>query len=576
MDSVSDPAVETVVIMSSAQVGKTELVNNIVGFHIDQDPAPVLNLQPTLEMADTWSKDRLAPMLRDTPALRGKVSDPKARASGNTKRHKTFTGGHITMAGANSPASLASRPIRIVLADEVDRFPPSAGTEGDPVSLARKRTTTFWNRKIILTSTPTVKGASRIEKAWAESDKRRFWVPCPACKTPQTLKWSQVRWDDGRADTAYYVCEAEGCGAWWDDPTRYDAVRSGEWRAEKPFKGSAGFHLNELYSPWVKLAETVTAFLEAQGDPERLKVWTNTAMGELWEERGEEVDRHSLAARAEKLGWDGTAPRGVLIVTCGVDVQADRLEIERVGWGLQEESWSLEHQVIYGDLSTRTPWDELDDYLLTGTEREDGKVLPVAATAIDSGGHSTDAVYSFVRNKLRRRVWAIKGMAGARLVWPKLASKNNKGRISLFLIGVDAAKDSIYGRLRLTEPGPGFCHFPAKRDPDWFDQLTSEIVVTRYVKGFPTRVWQPKPNTRQEALDCRVYAFAALRSLNISWGRIQRMLTAREEAAANPKKAEPPPPPTSPDDEPPPAASPPQPTARPKHRPVVRSSYLRR
>jgi len=580
MDSVSEAAITTVVFMSSAQVGKTEVLNNIVGFHVHHDPAPILVLLPTLDMASAWSKDRLAPMLRDTPALKGKVSDPKARASGNTKLHKSFVGGHITMAGANSPASLASRPIRIVLADEPDRYPASAGTEGDPVSLARKRTTTFWNRKIFLSSTPTVKGASRIEKAWEESDQRRYFVPCPECGTKQTLKWSQVRWTDGRADTAYYLCEAPGCGAWWDDAARWNAVRYGEWRAGKPSNGIAGFHLNEMYSPWVQLAETVQGFLDAQGDPERMKVWTNTAMGELWEEQGEAVDQHALQARAQARGWingaDGarTAPAGVLIVTCGIDIQADRIEIERVGWGLLDESWSIEHHVIYGDLSTKAPWDELDDYLLTDTVTEDGRVLTVAAACIDSGGHSTDAVYAFTKDKGRRRIWAIKGSSQpGRPVWPKLASRKNKAKIPLFIIGTDTAKDSIYGRLRLTDPGPGFCHVPADRDGEWFEQLTSEIVVTRYVKGFPVRVWQPKPNTRQEALDCRVYAFTALRSMGISWGKVQRILAAKSAAADAPvaPASEPLPatPPTAP------AAPPATRQARPRPR-VSRSAFLDR
>ena len=222
----------TVVIMRKiAQIGKTELLNNMVGFHVHHDPAPILVLQPTLEMGDAWSKDRLAPMLRDTPALRGKVADPKARASGNTKRHKSFVGGHITIAGANSPASLASRPIRIVMADEVDRYPPSAGTEGDPVSLARERTTTFWNRKLVLTSTPTVKGKSRIEKAFAELDRRRYWVPCPGCGEKQTLRWSQVRWEQEEgAESAYYLCDQPDrgpgrCRALGGDPPRRVARR---------------------------------------------------------------------------------------------------------------------------------------------------------------------------------------------------------------------------------------------------------------------------------------------------------------------------------------------------------------
>lgn len=281
-------------------------------------------------------------------------------------------------------------------------------------------------------------------------------------------------------------------------------------------------------------------FLSVKGNPLELKTFVNLVLGEPWEERGEEIDLHTLQARAADEGWqseerDGEMlpqPAGVLVTTCGVDVQGDRLEVERVGWGINEESWSSQHHVIYGDPSSPEIWEELDDYLLTPTITEDGREMVVAATCIDSGGHSTDAVYNFVRDKTRRRVWAIKGQGGeGKPVWPKLASKNNKGRIALFNIGVDAAKDMIYGRLRVEKPGPGYCHFPADRDGAWFEQLTSEAVVTKYVKGFPTRTWVPKPNTRQEALDCRVYAFAALRSMSINWGKVQRIIADQKLAA---------------------------------------------
>jgi len=297
------------------------------------------------------------------------------------------------------------------------------------------------------------------------------------------------------------------------------------------YGGHAGFRVSKLYSKRHRLPEIVTEFLEAQGNPQLLKKFTNTALAELWEEQTEAVDLHRLQERARREQWMDSVSAMVLIVTCGVDVQGDRLEIERVGWGVNDESWSLDHHVIYGDPSAPDIWAELDDYLLTSTETEDGRELQVAATCIDSGGHSTDAVYNFVRDKTRRRVWAIKGQGGeGKPVWPKLASKNNKGRIALFNIGVDSAKDMIYGRLRIEQPGAGYCHFPADRDGALFEQLTSETVVTRYVKGFPVRAWVPKPNTRQEALDCRVYAFAALRSMSISWGKVQRIRQQQAEA----------------------------------------------
>lgn len=517
MDAVSDRSVHTVVVMSSAQVGKTEACLNVVGFFIDQEPAPLLLLEPTLQMSEAFSKDRLAPMLRDTPVLRGTVKDPRARDSGNTLLHKTFPGGHITLAGANSPASLASRPIRVVIADEVDRYPPSAGTEGDPVSLARKRTTTFFNRKCILTSTPTVKGVSRIESEWGISDQRRYFVTCEDCGESQHLVWGGVKWPEGKPYEATYACQH--CGSIWDDTTRWRLLRKGEWLATAPFNGTAGFHLNEIYSPWVRLGDMAQAFLNAKRSPETLKTWVNTSLGETWEEDAEKVDGHALMARLED--WGDKAPDDVLVVNCGVDVQDDRLEVERVGWGVEEESWSLEHKILYGDPSAPDVWRELDEYLLTNTVRADGTELPVHAAAIDSGGHHTAAVHRFCKDRFRRRVYAIKGMGGpGKPIWPKRASKNNTARVNQFMIGVDAGKDAVYARLKIKEPGPGYCHFPKGREPAYFEQMTAEVVQTKYVKGFPARVYVLPGGRRNEALDLRVYAYAALQSLNVRWGHL--------------------------------------------------------
>lgn len=511
MDAICDPAVEEVVAMTSAQVGKTEVLNNVIGFHIAHDPAPILLLQPTLEMAQAFSKDRLAPMLRDTPALRGLVKDARSRDSGNTLLHKTFPGGHITMAGANSPASLASRPIRIVLADEVDRYPASAGTEGDPVSLARKRSTTFWNRKIVLTSTPTVKGASRIEAAFEESDQRRFHVPCPECSEHQVLRWAQVQWPEGRPEEAVYVCEH--CGAVWDDATRWQAIRKGEWRATAPFRGTAGFHLNEIYSPWVRLGEMATRFLEAKKWPETLRAWVNTSLGETWEDSGETIDEAGLMERRET--WGERLPPDVAVLTAGVDVQDDRLEVELVGWGRDEESWSIDHRILWGDPSGPAVWQDLDEYLARSWEHSRPIApLGIRAACVDTGGHHTLAAYNFCRPRQGRRIWAVKGKGGPGVpIWPRRPSRNNKGKVPLFLVGVDAAKEAIYARLRLTEPGPGTMHFPAERDPEWFRQLTAETCVVRYSKGRPVREWQKRSGRRNEALDLRVYAMAALHGL---------------------------------------------------------------
>jgi phage terminase large subunit GpA-like protein len=532
MEAISDPGVDRVVLMTSAQVGKTEILNNVVGFHIAQDPSPILVMQPTLDMAETWSKDRLAPMLRDTPALVGKVADPRSRDSGNTLLHKRFTGGHITVVGANSAAGLASRPIRVVLADEVDRYPASAGTEGDPLSLAIKRTSTFWNRRIVMCSTPTVKGISRIEAAWEESDQRRYFVACPHCQHEQHLVWAHVRWPEGKPRAAMYHCEE--CGAGWTDAERRAAIRWGKWKATKA-SDVVGFHLNEIYSPWRNVADIAVDFLAAKRSPETLKTWVNTSLGESWEEDAERVDGHALMARLED--WD-KAPDAVLAITCGVDVQDDRLEIERIGWGVEEESWSLDHKVLYGDPSGPDLWSDLDEYLNERTEREDGTTLPVHAVAIDSGGHHTAAVHKFCKDRFRRRVYAIKGIGGpGRPVWPKRASKNNKARINQFMVGVDAGKDAVYARLKIRNPGPGYCHFPKDREPGYFDQLTAEVVQTKYVKGFPSRVYVLPSGRRNEALDIRVYGYAALQSLNVRWGMLLAAQAKKPPPPDKPSKA---------------------------------------
>jgi phage terminase large subunit GpA-like protein len=346
MDAVSDKSIETVVLMTAAQIGKTELVNNVVGFHIAQDPAPLLVVQPTLEMAQTWSKDRLAPAIRDTPALSEKIKNPRSRDSGNTTLHKVFPGGHVTACGANSPSSLASRPCRVILCDEVDRYPISAGTEGDPVALAKKRSATFWNRKLILVSTPTDKGSSRIEAAYGESDQRKYFVPCPDCSETQVLQWANVRWKDNDPNTVEYICEH--CGSCWGDAKRFQAIRYGKWKATAAGDGkTAGFHLSALYSPWTSLSDVVRDFLSAKKDPMRLKAWINTTLGETYEEDGERIDEYDLFDRKEDYGH--MLPEKAVVLVAGVDVQDDRLACEIVAYGSGEESWSIYYEEIYGD-----------------------------------------------------------------------------------------------------------------------------------------------------------------------------------------------------------------------------------
>lgn len=527
MDVFNDRDVRQVVFMKSAQVGATEILNNICGYYMAHQPAPMLIMQPTLDMGKAWSKDRLAPMLRDTPCLTHMVGAKRSKDSDNTIMHKAFPGGHLTIAGANSAASLASRPIRLVLSDEVDRYPPSAGAEGDPLNLAIKRTTTFWNRKIYVCSTPTVEGESRIEAAFEESDKRHFHVPCPHCDEFQRLKWSNVTWDKGEPHNAYYACDH--CGGVITDSQKHSMLIQGKWVAEKEFRGTAGFHINEIYSPWVKFGEMATAFLEAKKNTETLKTWTNTALGECWTEDGDELDATNIFSRAAKYD---KAPEGVLCLTCSVDVQDDRLECEVKGWGVDEESWTLSHDIFYGDPGRLELWKRLRQHLSTTFDSEDGRKLRINCTVIDSGGHYTDSVYKFVAS-CPGRVYAIKGVGGPGRPVVGRPGKTNKAGVPVFPIGVDTAKEIVFGRLRIEQPGPGYMHFPDSLDEEFFLQLAAEKRVRTVQRGVSTYKWQ-KVRRRNEAWDLNVYQVAAFDLLNPNLEALSRAIEPKEEVPTPP------------------------------------------
>ena len=506
MDSINEPTINEVVVMSCSQVGKTEILLNAIGYYIAYAPAPILVVQPTLEMARAWSQDRLAPMIRDSNILKLKVAEVKSKDSANTVLHKVFDGGHITACGANSPASLASRPIKIVLCDEIDRYPPTAGSEGDPVMLAKRRSTTFWDSKLIMTSTPTVKGNSQIEAAYERSDKRLFYVPCHKCKKKQVLKWSQVQWEKDKPQTVRYICEK--CETKWTDLQRITNISKGKWKASEKFNGRAGFRINGLYSVWVTMEEAAREFLMAKKQPETLRVFVNTYLGETWEDEGERIDDLGLYEKRE----DYTIPNEVILLTAGVDIQDDRLEVEIVGWGLEEETWSIDYYIVYGDPTSPNIWQELELILTKTFEKPDKTKLKIVSTCIDSG-HHTNMVYQFCKPRYARRVFAIKGIGGEGKAIVGRPNKNNIARITLFGIGVDTAKELIYSRLRIKDYGAGYCHFPKKYSEEYFRQLTAEKVVTKYRRGFKKREWVLM-RPRNEALDCRVYALAAFTLLN--------------------------------------------------------------
>lgn len=521
MDAIGDAHIRRVVIMCAAQLGKTELLLNILGYFMAYAPAPILVMQPTLDMGQTFSKDRLAPMIRDTPVLRGLV-DVKSRYAGNTILKKNFPGGHITIVGANSATGLASRPIKVLLADEVDRYPGSAGTEGDPLSLAQKRQTTFWDKKTVMVSTPVIKGHSRIETEYNQSTREEWNVPCPECGHYQPFVWANLIFDpDDLQKEIVYKCERCGCVA--NEYRWKQQSQQGRFVAENPSAETRGFHLNTLASTFCGWKEIVQKFIVAkeqldQGNPEGMKVWVNTELGETWEERGEQVEDTELFNRREI--YDAVVPEEVLVLTAGVDVQDDRFEVEIVGWGVGKESWGIRYQKIYGDMLKEQVWEDLDAFLQTVWCKKDGTALRIISCCIDSGGHHTDQVYRFTKERYERGVWAIKGKGGAEVPYIRNPTTNNRVKTPLFIIGVDAGKTLLYQRLRHNTKGPNYCHFPANEeagyDETYFKGLTSEKMVVRFRKGRSVTVWELKDSKykRNEPLDLRNYATAALEIAN--------------------------------------------------------------
>ncbi|HIH0334388.1 TPA: phage terminase large subunit family protein [Serratia marcescens] len=532
MDAITDPAVTQVSVMKSARVGYTKILDHVVGYYLAHDPSPILIVQPRVEDAEDYSKNEIAPMLRDTPVLAEICGDPKAKDSNQTILKKTFANGaNLTLVGANSPGGFRRITCRIILFDEVDGYPSGgAGAEGDQIALGIKRSETFWNRKIALGSTPTVKGTSRIEKAYEESDQRRYYVPCPHCGEFQVLEWGGpetpygIKWDkdengEGIPESAYYVCRHNGCVIHHNEKS--GMVKRGEWRATKPFKGHAGFHIWAGYSLFPNAAwkYLVAEWLRVKNDPLMRQTFINLVLGEPYEDRGEKaLSEKRLLERCEVYAAE--VPDGVAVLTAGIDTQDGRFEIEVTGWGRNEESWSIAFDVIEGDLETNEPWQRLDAYLKQVWRRADGRGFTIMAACMDSGGHHTQKVYEFAKERLGRRIWAIKGESargGKRSpVWPtKKPTSKSKASFKPIIIGVNAAKDTIRGRLHIDPPAPGepaasYMHFPADRDLNYFSQLLAERSVLKVSGGQRYRVWEQLPGRANEALDCRVYSYAAL------------------------------------------------------------------
>jgi phage terminase large subunit GpA-like protein len=521
MDCLSSSSpIQRVVMMFAAQTGKTEAGSNWLGYVIDHAPGPMLCVQPTVEMAKRLSKQRLESMITDTPCLAAKIAPSRSRDSGNTMFSKEFSGGIMLLTGANSATGLRSAPCRYLFADEVDAFPSDVDGEGDPVALAERRTTTFARRKILLTSTPTVKDFSRIEAEYLRSDQRRFYVPCPSCGGMQWLQWPRLKWDAKRPGDVRYQCEH--CGERFEENHKPAMLAAGEWRATAPSDGrTAGFQLSGLYSPlgWCSWEQLVDDFLRAKSDAPALKAFVNTRLAETWEEDyAAAVSADGLMTK--RLAYEsGICPDGVVLLTCGVDVQDNRLAVSVWGWGEGETGWLIWHQELMGDPTQVEVWGQLDQVLVTEWATAAGNALKVSQVAVDSGGHCTHEVYRYVRDRVRQNVVAIKGSSRRNSPAVGKGSKVDvswQGRVlkrgvTLYQLGTDTIKTTLFGRLRHNEAGGvGTLHFGMAADEEYFRQLTSERQALRYHRGFPIREWVKKAGDRNEALDCVVYAYAAM------------------------------------------------------------------
>lgn len=542
LDAITDPAVERVSVMKSARIGYTKCINAAIAYHIHHDPCPILVVQPSIEDAEGYSKEEIAPMLRDVEVLAGLVKESSVKTSAQTILHKSFPGGVLSMVGANSGRGFRRVSRRIVIFDEVDGYPPSAGAEGDQIKLGEKRSEYYWNRKIIAGSTPLVAGASRIEEMFEAGDRRRYYVPCPHCGHVDFLTFDRkaerghvMRWPDSDPDGAFFECRGNSCMI--DETHKRAMLEAGAWRADDEFHGHASFHIWAAYSlsPNATWAHIAHEFLDAKRlGPEKLKTFVNTVLGETWQERGEAPDWDRLYARREPYPI-GTVPTALAhaienrqgVITAGVDVQKDRLVYEVVGWSTDKESWSLDAGELHGDTALDSTWAQLDALLARPFPGDGERTYPITMMAIDSG-YNTQTVYGWCREHPMTRVIACKGITTSRLlvstaspVDVTVRGKKHQRGYKVWPVSPDIAKSELYGwlRLRIGEDGiapPGYCHFP-EHDVEYFKQLTAEHLVTSTNRRtHRTRFeWCVLPNRENHMLDARILARVAAAVLGI-------------------------------------------------------------
>lgn len=548
MDCFTDPHIRRIVMVASSQVGKSEMELNVLGYIMDQDPGTAILVQPTLEDARKFSRLRIGPMIQSTPVLHRKV---RSMNEGKTKTilQKSFPGGMLTITGSNSASALASTPARYLIGDERDRWAVSAGDEGDPWKLGTARQITFYNAKSIEVSTPTVKGHSNIESAFYEGTQERYMRQCPECGAWHDIVFDNIKFQYETKQVAgnpVYSVTSVGwacpsCGCLCDERTM--KRQPAKWVAENPdalASGVRSFWLNAFSSPWASMTwnRIVMEFLMAKDNPMKLQVVYNTILGQLWEDRGDLVTDDTLLARREDYGAE--LPDGVLVLTCGVDTQDDRLEYEVLGHGRRGETWGIHKGIILGRPDTEEVWERLDGVIEHDYAFENGKTLHVSCTFVDSGGHFTRNVYEQTWKRSTKRVFAIKGSNQDSAPYTKPPTQvaidprdpQKRTKCYLYTIGVSAGKAAIMANLKVQKPGRNYCHFPKGEgyDETYFSGLLSEHLTMHAAKGGSTKWrWEKLPgHERNEPLDIRNYALAAFETLNPDLDAAERALQGAE------------------------------------------------
>jgi phage terminase large subunit GpA-like protein len=519
LDAACDPTIEELWLQMASQVGKSELALNVIGYHAHQDPAPILYVRETQDAAKSFSKERIDPTFRQTPALRGLLTDSQ-RDKGNTIELKMFPGGYLAFGSANAAATLASRSIRVLILDEIDKYPVKTGRDGDPIAQAMKRTANFYNRKIIGVSTPTIAGLSPIGERFAETDQRRRWVPCPHCGALQVLEWDGIVYKNALGeidfDDVHYLCKH--CGERIEERDKNAMDLAGEWKAEHPERRKRGYQMSCILSPWVRWADLAEKWVKINRDRDKrgLQEFINLDLGRVWAtEDSEHVEAGDLDKNRSEYSAS-MAPNAVQVVTCGVDVQDHWIAAEWVGWGQGRESWGLGYRVLTGDTSQPQIWQELDELLWQTVRRADGQELIARLICIDRGGHRTDTVDKYCKARIRRGVRPIFGVPGFGRPIIGKPKQYGRHRVVAYPVGVDSLKDLLFDRLAIRKPGPGYCHFPSDPksgyDHPYYLGLTSEKREIKTVAGRRRRRWV-QIRERNEPLDVRNYATAALEIL---------------------------------------------------------------